>query len=284
MISKEDYETTKNQLQDLAYLDKYVNVNEDHFIQALFPLNEVTSNTRVTFTGYAKRILELLEYIKNTCTPEGVEWPKFEDGTPVNIEDRVRIQYYGNMDDFEGEVKEINFSSQGVELKNTEGYRVLYFEDQPVERINPLDKDGVEIKIGDTVYNVDSSRIIDSEYVDRCAGPGKVIKFNKKNHNNVIVEFSNGRTGDLLSTSLTHNKVDTLKDIILDFEKETQEYWKCKYVNCKECPAKIEELPPNEYYNVTNCNEAKWVDLQQRLKNIQEYAQSKYNSPIIGPE
>lgn len=82
---------------------------------------------------------------------EGVEWPRFEDGELVKIGDEV---------EFEGEaakVRDVAFNAEmfslGVATATTSG-RVYGAFGEPVKRPTPkvLGADGVEIKVGDTVY------------------------------------------------------------------------------------------------------------------------------------
>lgn len=83
--------------------------------------------------------------------PEGVEWPRFEDGEMVKFGDEV---------EFEGEaakVLDVAFSvvrfSLGVGTATTSG-RVYGFLGEPAKRPAPkvLDADGVPIEVGDIVY------------------------------------------------------------------------------------------------------------------------------------
>lgn len=83
--------------------------------------------------------------------PEGIEWPRFEDGEMVKFGDEV---------EFEGEaakVLDVAFSvvrfSLGVGTATTSG-RVYGFLGEPAKRPAPkvLDADGVPIKVGDTVW------------------------------------------------------------------------------------------------------------------------------------
>lgn len=83
--------------------------------------------------------------------PEGIEWPRFEDGEMVKFGDEV---------EFEGEaakVLDVAFSvvrfSLGVGTATTSG-RVYGFLGEPAKRSAPkvLDADGVPIKVGDTVW------------------------------------------------------------------------------------------------------------------------------------
>lgn len=83
--------------------------------------------------------------------PEGVEWPRFEDGEMVKFGDEV---------EFEGEaakVLDVAFSvvrfSLGVGTATTSG-RVYGFLGEPAKRpaLKVLDADGVPIEVGDTVW------------------------------------------------------------------------------------------------------------------------------------
>lgn len=83
--------------------------------------------------------------------PEGIEWPRFEDGEMVKFGDEV---------EFEGEaakVLDVAFSvvrfSLGVGTATTSG-RVYGFLGEPAKRPAPkvLGADGVPIKVGDTVW------------------------------------------------------------------------------------------------------------------------------------
>ena len=81
-----------------------------------------------------------LEILKN--------WPRFEDGEPVRIGD-----------DFEdlGQVAGIKFGAGGVTIEGTAGNSDLFItSDERVKRPAPkvLDADGVEIRVGDTVWHV----------------------------------------------------------------------------------------------------------------------------------
>lgn len=84
--------------------------------------------------------------------PEGVEWPRFEDGEMVKFGDEV---------EFEGEaakVLDVAFSvvrfSLGVGTATTSG-RVYGFLGEPAKRPTPkvLDADGEPIRIGDVLYS-----------------------------------------------------------------------------------------------------------------------------------
>ena len=102
--------------------------------------------------------------------PEGIEWPRFEDGEMVKFGDEV---------EFEGEaakVLDVAFSvvrfSLGVGTATTSG-RVYCDLGESVNRFTPkvLDADGVPIKVDDTVYFVDGdARPLTVERIDANGG------------------------------------------------------------------------------------------------------------------
>ena len=82
--------------------------------------------------------------------PEGVEWPRFEDGEPVKVGDEV-----GNDEPFTA--KEIAFESDRWLIKASSRSAFGCFHGafgEAVKRPAPevLDADGVPIKVGDTVW------------------------------------------------------------------------------------------------------------------------------------
>ena len=133
-------------------------------------INEYESNGDTSCSGMAKRfgnvcscmascrdcMIKMMTTIADRidaerALPEGVEWPRFEDGEMVKFGDEV---------EFEGEaakVLDVAFSvvrfSLGVGTATTSG-RVYGFLGERVERPAPevLDADGVPIKVGDTVW------------------------------------------------------------------------------------------------------------------------------------
>ena len=82
--------------------------------------------------------------------PEGIEWPRFEDGELVKVGDTV-----GNDEPFTA--REIAFESERWLIKASSRSAFGCFHDafgEPVKRPAPkvLDADGAPIEVGDTVY------------------------------------------------------------------------------------------------------------------------------------
>lgn len=76
-------------------------------------------------------------------------WPRFEDGEPVMFGDRF-IDHKSN----ERTVRSVIVNNDGVELRTFDGTFDWHETGERVKRHAPkvLDADGVEIKVGDTVY------------------------------------------------------------------------------------------------------------------------------------
>lgn len=109
-----------------------------------------------------------------------------------------------------------------------------------------LDADGVEIKPGDELYYKDKKPFIDGKFAgiakelhaDNCPNP---LEGNKP-----WVRYEKG--GLDLAERLTHQKPETLQDVIEDIDKCFNEYWGCTGYGCEECPAKINGETPDDYY------------------------------------
>lgn len=131
-----------------------------------------------------------------------------------------------------------------------------------------LDVDGVEIKPGDKLYLSDKipflegtfTGVVKSVHADNCPNP---LEGNKP-----WVRYETG--GWDLAESLTHQKPETLQDVIADIEGNCTNYWGCADYNCEECPAKINGKTPYDYYGVVGCDVAKIYDIKRRLEAIQK--------------
>ena len=103
-------------------------------------------------------------------------WPRFEDGEPVMLGDMFRPYR-----EKEEKVASVEIDCDGSFFVNL----APYDPDEPVERVAPevLDADGVEIKVGDTVWHEDGSEWLVEEmnrYGVRCFDGGKRRTFNPK--------------------------------------------------------------------------------------------------------
>lgn len=173
----------------------------------------------------------------------------------------------------------INGHSLTEVLEAAEAYK----EEQP----KVLDADGVEIKPGDKLYRSDkipplagrSAGVVKSVHADNCPNP---LEGNKP-----WVRYEKG--GWDLAEGLTHQKPETLQDVIEDTDKYFTEYWGCADKLCSECPAKINGKTPDDYYKTDgNCHIAMRKDIKRRLeaiaKRMGSNGESKADSPAEIPE
>lgn len=130
-----------------------------------------------------------------------------------------------------------------------------------------LDADGVEIKPGDELYYSEKSfspgifaGTVAWVHTDRCPVP-------TKDANKQWVRYEDG--GWDLAERLTHQKPETLQDVIEDIDKCFNEYWGCTGYGCEECPTKINGETPDDYYKTNgNCHIAMHKDIKRRLEAI----------------
>lgn len=117
--------------------------------------------------------------------PEGVIWPRFEDGELVKFGDDY-VKKSGGVD----ELRHLSFYDDAVQL-NCDDF-IKYGE--PVKRPEPevLDADGVPIKVGDVVYTPQGKALV----VSRLDAP-----------------YVCNKEGITRADYVTHRKPDTLGDI-----------------------------------------------------------------------
>lgn len=125
-----------------------------------------------------------------------------------------------------------------------------------------LDADGVEIKPGDELYYITNAflagkktPITESVHAEKNPGGG----------NEPWVQFHSGWEYAHL---LTHQKPETLQDLISDLDKGYEEYWGCTDYGCEDCPAKIDGKTPDDYYDKCGCKTAMYKDISRRLEAI----------------
>ena len=99
------------------------------------------------------------EEIKKRLMPEGMIWPRFEDGEPVRLGEHWEEDGF---DESVTRIDSIEFADDGVRFEN-EYNEVFCRYGERVKRPAPkvLDADGVEIRVGDTVY------LLPGEWCDR---------------------------------------------------------------------------------------------------------------------
>lgn len=96
---------------------------------------------------------EALAELAEPQLPEGIEWPRFEDGDLVGIGDEVEQQGVG------WEIEDICFEMSGWSMTLARDLGLSQLRGKPGERVKRyerpkpvLDADGVPIEVGDVVY------------------------------------------------------------------------------------------------------------------------------------
>lgn len=135
--------------------------------------------------------------------PEGIEWPRFEDGELVKLVDEFEfdgIKHTADMIRFQVYSGESEPTTTILDL----GWVPIGFKPGArVQRPEPevLDADGVPIKVGDTVYRIGEHPLSGERTVDKTEGEGDFAR----------VWFDNGHWG--YAKLVTHRKPDTQEAI-----------------------------------------------------------------------
>ena len=195
--------------------------------------------------------------------PEGVEWPRFEDGEPVRFGDEVG---------FEGEVGKVarmQFELLGWAMTLNRNLDLSYLSGAYGERVKRptpkvLDADGAPINVGDEVYLLSNGR------------KGEVTGFYEENGVTwVAVSYELG--GDRMTVNtdgkaLTHKRPDSWERLEEDADKCVCEYAGAQKstadpdrYSCIECP--YDDLGP---HTDAECNERMRLDIVRRAKALAE--------------
>lgn len=121
-------------------------------------------------------------------------WPRFEDGEPVMVGDRF-IDHKVN----ERTVRSVIVNNDGVELRTFDGTFDWHETGERVKRHAPkvLDADGVEIKLGDTVWAL-------------VAIDGELVVEDVDNEDGFVgTRSENGEYSGVFHTYLTHTRPDS---------------------------------------------------------------------------
>lgn len=152
-------------------------------------------------------------------------WPRFEDCEPVMIGDK-----YEDNEGNECFASGVHFDIDGPSLVDTEGFHDLYRKGKRVKRPAPkvLDAAGVEIKVGDTVYEVGTGREFN---VERLPNPHAC--------QGVMLRHPNGGSTSLDAPRLTHARPDSWERLEEDAAKEPCDYFGVEHdedKGCSGCP------------------------------------------------
>lgn len=127
-----------------------------------------------------------------------------------------------------------------------------------LEKVEVLDADGAEIRVGDTVYSPMHGNV-------RCTVIG--IDFET---DGFLVEVENeiGHRFRLIADDLAHTQPDTWGRLEEDAKKSSYEYWGCEGIMCGKCPEVLKKgrAMPKKRYGTETCVEAKCIDILHRAK------------------
>jgi hypothetical protein len=177
-------------------------------------------------------------------------WPRFEDGEPVWFGDAVEAHHGGAIT-----IEAIEFSRGKVCVKDAEDgdWDTSMYAMHPLKRPSPevLDADGVEIKVGDSMYVANNG---DGPYIvcDIEESIDRIELFWHRNRNEVLFIPAN---------RLTHTRPDSWERLEEDAAKNFCEYFGFYDRPCDEgegCPA----------YEQGNCAVYKAHDIIRRAKAL----------------
>ena len=135
--------------------------------------------------------------------------PRFEDGEPVQFGDSF-IQKCVN--------EEVELDKIGISLFTKDGLNMVWFPDEVVPRPEPkvLDADGVEIKVGDTVWLTTSGKKL---RVDGFT-PWKYVRCS-----NPEIDGDHEAGLNFAPESLTHREPDSLEKLRDDIQSHVTSGW-----------------------------------------------------------
>ena len=110
--------------------------------------------------GCSKNVMDAaLDALDRRLMPEGMEWPRFEDGEPVCIGNEVHVENEKPYPNFDMLLESITINSSGFSLTGADCEYVEFGAGERVKRPAPkvLDAGGAEIRVGDEVWDVDGS-------------------------------------------------------------------------------------------------------------------------------
>ena len=168
--------------------------------------------------------------------PEGMEWPRFEDGEPVRIGDVVS----------DVEVRSVVFRDGGILLSDctsVPGWGTWRSYKEPIKRPSKvLDADGVEIRVGDTVYDVE----------DGCE-----LVVTKVTSDAVFVAFEDVEADKYDASQLTHERPDSWERLEEDARSIARDIaWN------------LGNWSPSDFEDVGDDVQARVVDLVRRAKAL----------------
>lgn len=230
------------------------------FVAIEFGISSPCKSPRRCCDCYADMFERIADRIDaERALPEGVEWPRFEDGELVKIGDEV--EYGGKALEVDAICFDREESSMALR-RNLDISRMSGSYDERVKRPTPkvLGADGAPIEVGDTVYFVGGSgtRFAVKDISFEPDGPF------------VDIIDEDRYSATVNPESLTHERHDSWKSIEKDAAKRVCEYAGAQKsiadpdrYSCIECP--YDEPGP---HTDAGCNERMRLDLVRRAKAL----------------
>lgn len=203
-----------------------------------------------------KQVADLRAKLANAEVPTERErqildmWPRFEDGEPVMIGDEVN--------GLGGEIVEVYITENETAIWNSSANHMHLSPGERVKRPAPkvLDADGVEIKVGDTVYGIGRNQhlyeIIDPHHIDPEVGEAFSVR---------CYDRDESEECHCRPELLTHTLPDSWERLEDDAAKEPCDYFGFEDKPCDDgagCPAN----------KLGNCSKLKASDIIRRAKAL----------------
>lgn len=183
--------------------------------------------------------------------PEGVSWPRYEDGELVRI-----LDWFGDE-----EVISLIFNMKGCALvARGDVYLAHSTGGDAIKRPAPkaVGADGVEVKVGDTVWDeIGRKWTVMTASVDGCR-----LRDARPESSRFVEEHFEA------PGLLTHERPDSWERLREDARKDYTAYWCCIGFCCDKCPALVDGKSPKERYGVESCKYAMMLDLVARAERL----------------
>lgn len=219
--------------------------------------------------------------------PEGVSWPRYEDGEPVRMGDP-----FVTWDGQASEVRSVTLYTPGPDAAwaiNAGSCRNFVGGSDEAHRMHGLrlkrpapkavGADGVEVKPGETVWlareHLDKADMSPSDSGFECGllGVGALdplsVKLVGKKLGKDGLAFFTEHSAWCPASWLTHECPDSWGRLREDALKTFYAYWGCEGMTCTLCPAKIgDERPCDHYGTGTSCTDAIHLDIVARAERL----------------
>lgn len=164
--------------------------------------------------SYCVDMKNILNYIADEIEKYYIPHPRFEDGEPIQIGDAF-IQKCIN--------EEVELDKIGIALFTKNRLNMVWFPDEVVQRPEPkiLDADGVEIKVGETLYRADHAYNAGKEV--HVYGIGHIEDAPHSEIQVFTTPKCTLRSGWEIPSNLTHREPDSLEKLRDEIQKDADE-------------------------------------------------------------